>query len=181
MIAVDHSPIAFDLPEERIATEPIEARGQRRDDARLLVAWRSSGRLVDTCFADLPRFLEAGESPYAERYDVPASTAELVNDARAHGHRVVAVGTTATRAIETVADDDGRVRAGRGWTDVVITPEVGVRAIDGLVSGWHEPQASHLQLIEAVAGRSLVERSYAHALDRGYRWHEFGDLFLVLP
>lgn len=124
---------------------------------------------------------EAGEPPYPERYRVPSSTAELVNGARANGHRVIAVGTTATRAIETVADERGRVHPGTGWTDLVITRKRGVRAVDGIITGWHEPEASHLQLLEAVSGRQVLERSYRHALDEGYRWHEFGDLHLILP
>ena len=341
----------FELPEELIATGPIEAGGQRRDDARLLVGWRSDTRLADARFADLPEFLEAGdvlvvntsatlpaavptadgrllhlsselpgnlwvvelrrpcgtgsrpfldgregeevalpgsgsvrllapfpadrspggptrlwtaavrlplpllayldeygrpirygcgdeswpieayqtvfasepgsaempsasraftpelvaalvgkgvvfapltlhtgvsspeswEPPYPERFRVPATTAELVNAARRNGHRVIAGGTTATRAIETVADEHGIVHPGSGWTELVITPRRGVRIVDGIISGWHEPEASHLLLMEAVAGRPLLERSYAHALAEGYRWHEFGDLHLVLP
>jgi len=124
---------------------------------------------------------EAGEPPYPERYRVPATTAELVNSARANGHRVVAVGTTATRAIETVADEHGAVHPGSGWTDLVITAARGVSAVDGIITGWHEPEASHLQLLEAVAGRHLLDRAYRHALAAGYRWHEFGDLSLILP
>jgi S-adenosylmethionine:tRNA ribosyltransferase-isomerase len=124
---------------------------------------------------------EAGEPPYPERYAVPAATAELVNWGRAHGHRVVAVGTTVTRALETVADGSGRAHPGSGWTDLVITPSRGVRVVDGILTGWHEPEASHLHLLEAVAGRAALERSYAHALSGPYRWHEFGDVHLVLP
>ncbi len=124
---------------------------------------------------------EAGEPPYPERYHVPAITAERVNDARDRGHTVIAVGTTVTRALETVADEDGHAHPGAGWTDVVITPERGVRVVDGLLTGWHEPEASHLQLLEAVGGRALLDRSYAAALDLRYRWHEFGDLHLILP
>ncbi len=125
--------------------------------------------------------LESGEPPYPEQLSVPASTAELVNQARAAGRRVIAVGTTATRAIETAADDQGHVREIQGWTDLVVTPERGVRVIDGILSGWHEPEASHLLLLEAVAGRRLLECSYARALAGTYRWHEFGDFHLVLP
>lgn len=125
--------------------------------------------------------LEAHEPPYPERFTVPAATAELVNEARATGHRIIAVGTTATRAIESAADQDGHVRASDGWTDLVIGPDRGVRVVDGLLSGWHEPEASHLLLLEAIAGRAALERSYAHALAGSYRWHEFGDFHLVLP
>ena len=125
--------------------------------------------------------LEAHEPPYPERYAVPAATAEVVNEARSAGHRIVAVGTTATRAIESAADEDGTVHASQGWTDLVIGPDRGVRVVDGILSGWHEPEASHLLLLEAVAGRPLLERSYARALAGPYRWHEFGDFHLVLP
>ena len=123
---------------------------------------------------------EAHEPPYPERYAVPADTAHLVNVAHDRGHRVVAVGTTVARALETVVDASGRVSPGRGWTDHVIDPATGVRAIDGLLTGWHEPEASHLRLLEAVAGLEVLERSYAAALQHGYRWHEFGDLHLIL-
>jgi S-adenosylmethionine:tRNA ribosyltransferase-isomerase len=125
--------------------------------------------------------LEEGEAPYAEQYRVPADTARRIELARRHGGRVVAVGTTVVRALETVADDAGHVHPGAGWTELVVTPERGVRAVDGLITGWHEPAASHLLLLEAVAGRPLLEASYAAALDEGYRWHEFGDSHLILP
>jgi S-adenosylmethionine:tRNA ribosyltransferase-isomerase len=124
--------------------------------------------------------LERGERPYPERYRIPASTAARVNAHRAAGGRVIAVGTTVVRALETVAAPDGRVEAGCGWTGLMITPERGVRAIDGLITGWHEPDASHLLMLEAVGGRDLVERSYDAALTAGYRWHEFGDSHLIL-
>ena len=125
--------------------------------------------------------LERGEAPYPERYAVPEATARLVNAVRWWGGRVIAVGTTVVRALETVADEAGAVAAGEGWTRLVVTPERGVRAVDGLVTGWHEPDASHLQLLEAVAGPELLERSYAAALEHGYLWHEFGDSHLILP
>ncbi|MEA2318776.1 MAG: S-adenosylmethionine:tRNA ribosyltransferase-isomerase [Solirubrobacteraceae bacterium] len=124
--------------------------------------------------------LERGERPYPERYRVPAATATRVNAHRAAGGRVIAVGTTVVRALETVSAPDGRVEAGAGWTGLMITPERGVRAIDGLITGWHEPDASHLLMLEAVGGRDLIERSYDAALTAGYRWHEFGDSHLIL-
>jgi S-adenosylmethionine:tRNA ribosyltransferase-isomerase len=124
---------------------------------------------------------EAHEPPYAEWYRVPAATAERVNAAHESGHAVIAIGTTVTRTLEAVAEANGRVHAGEGWTELVITPTRGVRAIDGLLTGWHEPEASHLQLLEAVAGRALLDLSYAAALELGYRWHEFGDLHLIAP
>jgi S-adenosylmethionine:tRNA ribosyltransferase-isomerase len=124
---------------------------------------------------------ERGEGPYPERFRVPAASARLVNAVRWWGGRVVAVGTTAVRALETVADADGTVDAGEGWTSLVVTPERGLHAVDALLTGWHEPESSHLQLLEALAGRELLERSYRAAADRGYLWHEFGDLHLILP
>lgn len=125
--------------------------------------------------------LEAGEQPYEEAYYVPAATARLINMARASGGRVVAVGTTVVRALETVADEEGRVRAGEGWTGLVVTPARGVRSVDGLLTGWHEPQASHLQMLEALAGKAHVAMAYGEALREAYLWHEFGDLHLILP
>jgi S-adenosylmethionine:tRNA ribosyltransferase-isomerase len=125
--------------------------------------------------------LEASEPPFPERYRVPGATAHRVNDTRRQGGRVVAVGTTVVRALETVVDARGVVHAGAGWTDTVVTPERAVRSVDGLLTGWHEPEASHLAMLEAVAGRVLLERSYAAALAEGYLWHEFGDVHLILP
>jgi S-adenosylmethionine:tRNA ribosyltransferase-isomerase len=125
--------------------------------------------------------LEADEMPYPERVVVPAPTAARVTDSRRHGGRIVAVGTTAARALESAAGADGGVRPVDGWTDLVIEPERGVRVVDGLLTGWHEPEASHLLLLEAVAGRSLLERSYEESLAAGYLWHEFGDVHLILP
>ncbi len=124
---------------------------------------------------------EAGEMPLPERYRVPPETADAVNATRAAGGRVVAVGTTTTRALEAVAAPDGHVTAGAGWTHLVLGPDRPARTVDGLVTGWHEPEASHLLLLEAVAGARLVTRAYTAALEHGYRWHEFGDSCLLLP
>ena len=85
------------------------------------------------------------------------------------------------RALETVADERGHVHAGEGWTEVVVTADSVVRAVDGLLTGWHEPEASHLAMLQAVAGPELLERSYAAALAERYLWHEFGDVHLILP
>jgi S-adenosylmethionine:tRNA ribosyltransferase-isomerase len=94
---------------------------------------------------------------------------------------VIAVGTTVVRALETAVADGGTVEAASGWTGLVVTPERGLSVVDGLITGWHEPEASHLQMLEAVAGRALLERSYAEALEHSYLWHEFGDSHLILP
>jgi S-adenosylmethionine:tRNA ribosyltransferase-isomerase len=123
---------------------------------------------------------EAHEPPTAEWYDVPAESAQLVNLARRHGRRVIAVGTTAVRALETATGASLCTHPGNGWTRLLITPEHGVRSVDGLITGWHEPHASHLAVLEAVAGRPLLEASYRAALEAGYLWHEFGDSHLVL-
>lgn len=125
--------------------------------------------------------LEAKEPPLAERYDVPFHTARLVNSARTAGRRVVAVGTTVVRALESVAEPDGTVQPRSGWTGLVLGPHRPARAVSGLISGLHAPGASHLQLLEAVAGRSLVEAAYVSAVGERYRWHEFGDSTLFLP
>ncbi|MEU3462517.1 S-adenosylmethionine:tRNA ribosyltransferase-isomerase [Streptomyces sp. NPDC006733] len=124
---------------------------------------------------------ETHEPPYPEWFEVSPSTAWQVNAARSGGGRVVAVGTTAVRALESAADGGGTVRAARGWTDLVLTPERGVRAVDGLLTGLHEPEASHLLMLEAVAGAALLERVYAQAVRGRYLWHEFGDVNLLLP
>lgn len=124
---------------------------------------------------------EAHEPPYPERFSVPGTSARLIGAAREAGGRVIAVGTTAVRAVESAAGPDGVVRAARGWTDLVVTPERGVRVVDGLLTGLHEPEASHLLMLEAVAGRAAVDRSYEEALRGRYLWHEFGDVHLVLP
>jgi S-adenosylmethionine:tRNA ribosyltransferase-isomerase len=124
---------------------------------------------------------ERDEPPSPERFHVPATTAGLVNAVRSWNGRVIAVGTTVVRALETVAAADGSLSEGQGWTSLAVTPERGLRAIDGLLTGWHESASSHLELLEAAAGAELLERSYRAALEHGYRWHEFGDLHLILP
>jgi S-adenosylmethionine:tRNA ribosyltransferase-isomerase len=124
--------------------------------------------------------LERDETPLPERFSVPATTAGALNAARAAGNRVVAVGTTVARAVETAADDVGVVRAAAGWTRLVLTPERPARIIDGLITGWHAPDASHQLLLQAVAGRELVDRAYRAALQQRYLWHEFGDACLFL-
>ena len=145
--------------------------------------------------------LETGEGPLPEWFEVPQPTADLVNLTRAAGRRVIAVGTTCTRALESAvagsggqagplddraagpADDPvaGAVTARRGWTSLVLGPEHPARVVTGLITGWHEAGASHLALLEAVAGRTLVEASYREAEAAGYLWHEFGDSCLLLP
>jgi S-adenosylmethionine:tRNA ribosyltransferase-isomerase len=187
-------PIRYGTPEQPwpldayqtvFATEPGSAEmpsAARGFTAELVTALVAKGvvfaPIVLHCGVSSP---EAGEAPQPERYRVPAATAALVNAARDAGHMIVAVGTTATRALETTAGPDGTVHAGEGWTELVITPERGVRAVDGLITGWHEPEASHLDLVEAVAGRPTLERAYAKAAHLGYHGHEFGDFHVIIP
>ena len=124
---------------------------------------------------------EPGEPPQPERFRVPEATARLVNGTRQSGGRVVAVGTTVTRALESAAGPDDQVRARQGLTDLVLGPERPARVVSGLVTGWHAPGASHLALLAAVAGDELVGRAYTEAVRQSYRWHEFGDSCLLLP
>ena len=142
--------------------------------------------------------LEKHEPPYEEFFRVPRHTAERVNAARRAGHRVIAVGTTVVRALETVTDDRGTTFPGEGWTDLVIAADRPVRSVTGLISGFHEPRATHLSLLERVAasaandrtadaeisasvsGRRHLERAYGEARRHGYLWHEFGDSHLIV-
>ena len=125
--------------------------------------------------------LENHEPPYEEYYRVSLETARTVNNARQHGKRVVAVGTTAVRALETVSDKSGITHPGKGWTREIITPQRGLRAIDALLTGFHEPRATHLAMLETLAGIHHLEATYSEALREQYLWHEFGDLHLILP
>ncbi|HEU5269811.1 MAG TPA: S-adenosylmethionine:tRNA ribosyltransferase-isomerase [Jatrophihabitans sp.] len=124
---------------------------------------------------------ETGEGPQPERFTVPATTARLVNDVRCSGGRVIAVGTTVTRALESAADADGFVLESRGWTELVLGPDQPSRVVGGLITGLHNPDASHLLLVEAVAGAELTQRTYDAAVAGDYLWHEFGDSCLILP
>ena len=129
--------------------------------------------------------LEGDEEPYPEPYDVPPATARLVNLTKREGGRVIAAGTTVVRALETAARvqpaGDGMVAASAGWTDHIVTPRTGLLAVDGLLTGLHEPRSSHLRMLEAFAGPDLLGRCYAAAIDGRYLWHEFGDVHLLLP
>lgn len=125
--------------------------------------------------------LEDHEPPYAEYYRVPVETAHSVNRARASGKRVIAVGTTVVRALETVTDTEGQTHADEGWTELVITPKRGIRAVNGLLTGLHEPRATHLAMLEALTDRAHLQMAYMESLQQRYLWHEFGDLHLLLP
>ena len=125
--------------------------------------------------------LEDHEPPYEEFYRVPTATAQIITAARRAGKRIIAVGTTVIRALETVTDADGITHPGEGWTSLIITPQRGIHAVDGLLTGLHEPCATHLAMLEALAGTNHLHLTYTQALQHHYLWHEFGDLHLILP
>ncbi len=124
--------------------------------------------------------LETHEPPYKEFYQVPSKTAHLVNSAHTSGRRVIAVGTTVVRALETVSEEGGKVHAGEGWTCKVITAPYELRSVDGLLTGMHEPHATHLAILQSLAGLAHIKLAYSEALSHGYLWHEFGDLHLIM-
>jgi S-adenosylmethionine:tRNA ribosyltransferase-isomerase len=124
--------------------------------------------------------LERDEPPIEEWYRIPAETAAAIDGARAGGGRVIAVGTTVVRALESAADERGRVTASQGWTGLVIAPARQLRTTGALLTGFHEPRASHLAMLTAFAGRAHLEHAYHAALNARYLWHEFGDLHLIL-
>jgi S-adenosylmethionine:tRNA ribosyltransferase-isomerase len=142
--------------------------------------------------------LEDHEPPYEEYFRVPVDTANRITAARRAGHRIIAVGTTVVRALETVTDASGTTAPGEGRTGLIVSAQRPVRAVDGLVTGLHEPKATHLLMLEQVivaalkaAGQSgprldadaagILDGAYQQALDHGYLWHEFGDMHLVIP
>ena len=125
--------------------------------------------------------LEDHEPPYEEFYRVPATTARSINAAHEYGKRVVAVGTTVVRALETVTGTDGTTHPGEGWTSLIVTPQRGIRSVDGMLTGLHEPRSSHLAMLEALAERGHLALAYEEALREEYLWHEFGDLHMILP
>ncbi len=124
---------------------------------------------------------EHKEPVYEEYYRVSEPTARLVNAAHQAHQRVIAVGTTVVRALETVTDTSGVTHPGEGWTDILITPQRGIRSVNGLLTGLHEPLSTHLAMLETLTGRAHLEITYREALKEGYLWHEFGDLHLILP
>jgi S-adenosylmethionine:tRNA ribosyltransferase-isomerase len=122
---------------------------------------------------------EAPERPAAERFTVLPQTAAAVNRARAEGRRVIAVGTTAVRALES-ASIGGEVTASSGWTDLVIEEDYRPRSIDALLTGFHDAAATHQWILRAFLDRNLLDSAYLEAADNGYYQHEFGDVHLIL-
>ncbi len=124
--------------------------------------------------------LEASDTLYPEPFSVPAETVAAIHRTKAAGGRVVAVGTTVVRAVES-AFYGGALHATEGFTRLYVRPGRGVRVIDGLITGFHAPEASHLEMLYALAGEALIQDAYNEALAAGYLWHEFGDSHLILP
>jgi len=140
--------------------------------------------------------LEDHEPPYEEYFRVSRATAEQVNATRSAGRRVIAVGTTVVRALETVTDDRGITSPGQGWTDVVVSSQRPVRSVSGIITGLHEPRATHLMMLEQVIAAAMrsrssrgassgeaarhLEQAYAEAMHHEYLWHEFGDSHLII-
>lgn len=125
--------------------------------------------------------LEENEQPYPEYMEVDHVSASIVNKAKRNGNRIVAVGTTATRAIESATDQHGSVNAHKGYTDLYITADYQMKTINSLLTGFHEPRASHLHMLQSLAGLEHVRRAYAAAISDQYFWHQFGDLHLIIP
>jgi S-adenosylmethionine:tRNA ribosyltransferase-isomerase len=121
----------------------------------------------------------AGHRMHAEWYEVPDATARRIGAARAAGGRVVAVGTTVLRTLETAAGADGRVRSGRGETRLFVTPGYRFRAVDLLLTNFHLPRSTLFMLVAAFAGLEPIHAAYAHAIARGYRFYSYGDACLL--
>jgi S-adenosylmethionine:tRNA ribosyltransferase-isomerase len=119
--------------------------------------------------------------PLAERYEIAQATAATLSDVRRHGGRVIAAGTSVVRALEAAADEQGFVTPRRGVTELRLDSSYQPRAVEGLLTGLHEPGTSHFELLEAFAPRELLVRATDHAGRTGYLQHEFGDSCLVLP
>jgi S-adenosylmethionine:tRNA ribosyltransferase-isomerase len=123
----------------------------------------------------------SGHHMHAERGTIDAATAERLNAARRHGGRIVAVGTTALRLLESAADADGTIRAFDGATDIFITPGYRFSAVDLLVTNFHLPRSTLFMLVAAFSGLGTMKRAYAHAIERGYRFYSYGDASLLAP
>lgn len=125
--------------------------------------------------------LEENETPYPEYVEIDPVTAALINTSKSAGGRIIAVGTTAIRAVETAVNSEGKLLPYRGNTDLFIDENYAMKVIDGLLTGFHEPRASHLNMLQSVAGFDHIDKAYQEALRAGYYWHQFGDLHLILP
>jgi S-adenosylmethionine:tRNA ribosyltransferase-isomerase len=152
--------------------ESLRARGVRTAEVTLHVGY---GTFAPVRAEDLAEHRVA-----AERFEISEGAAELINGTKEGGGRVLAVGTTTVRALESAADEGGRVRAGRGETGLTITPGHRFRAVDAMLTNFHLPRSSLLVLVSAFAGRELVLDAYRHAVAARYRFYSYGDCMLIV-
>ncbi|MEO0377960.1 MAG: S-adenosylmethionine:tRNA ribosyltransferase-isomerase, partial [Cyanobacteria bacterium P01_A01_bin.17] len=124
--------------------------------------------------------LDAQHPASEEEYFISEAAAQSINETRRRGGRVIAIGTTVVRALESAVDDNNQIRAGHRYTQLIITAQHPLRAVDGLLTGMHEPEASHLDLLTAFLPADQLQTAYTEAIQQGYLWHEFGDLNLIL-
>ena len=124
--------------------------------------------------------LDAQHPASEEEYFVSERAADKINEAHARGGRVIAVGTTVVRTLESAADQQKRIQAGHGYTRLLITANHALKAVDGLLTGLHEPEASHLDLLTSFLPAEKIKEAYQEAVRQKYLWHEFGDLNLIL-
>ncbi|RMF89407.1 MAG: tRNA preQ1(34) S-adenosylmethionine ribosyltransferase-isomerase QueA [Nitrospinota bacterium] len=115
-----------------------------------------------------------------ERFTIPEETAKRIQQNRAAGKRLIAVGTTTTRALESAASEQGGIRAGEGWTDLFIYPGYRFKVVDALLTNFHLPRSTLLMLVSAFAGIQLIKETYQEAIARGYRFYSYGDAMLIL-
>ncbi|MFK7936460.1 MAG: S-adenosylmethionine:tRNA ribosyltransferase-isomerase [Saprospiraceae bacterium] len=124
--------------------------------------------------------LEENESPYPEYFEVNPITAAILNHAKSNDNRIISVGTTAIRAVESATNEVGKVISQKGHTNLYIKSDYQMKTVNSLLTGFHEPKASHLHMLQALAGVRHIARAYTAAIDHAYYWHQFGDLHLIL-
>ena len=117
---------------------------------------------------------------HSEFYVIDEKAAETINETKKNGGRIIAVGTTSTRTLETVADENGMLRACSGWTDIFIYPGYKFKAIDGLITNFHLPESTLLMLVSALYSREKILEAYKVAVEERYRFFSFGDAMLIL-
>jgi len=116
---------------------------------------------------------------HSEFYQIEEEAADKINRAKKSGHRIIAVGTTSCRTIESAADETGYVKASSGWTDIFIFPGYQFRVLDALITNFHLPESTLLMLVSALAGRENVLSAYEEAVKERYRFFSFGDAMLI--
>lgn len=151
---------------------------QRLQAGGIELAWVTL-HVGEGTFAPLRTNVVAEHRMHAERYELPAATAAAIAATKARGGRVIAVGTTSCRTLETCARDDGTVEAGIGSSELFLHPGCRFHVVDGLLTNFHLPQSTLLMLVAAFAGRERVLAAYAEAVARGYRFYSFGDAMLI--